>query len=192
VNATECVLTRQWSRKTGQLPIDYSLPQGQENLPSEDPFFSHSFTYQENPNVGTPKYHIPSALNDFAESSDLNLNISYSLVVVVFLPHHQTLHLSHQEVNQREFEEEENSQSESEGEGNLQLVLYNPQVMAGNNPNPQPYEPWLLPDVVSIPGVLHDLPKHPEKFLPKFDPEKKDSAEDHVKKFLLAIRLQNV
>jgi hypothetical protein len=31
----------------------------------------------------------------------LNLNVSYSLVVVVFLPRYQTLCLSHQEVNQK-------------------------------------------------------------------------------------------
>jgi hypothetical protein len=96
----------------------------------------------------------------------------------------------------REFEdnseEEENSQSGSEREGHLQLIIHNPQVMARNNPNPQPYEPWLLPDVVFVPGILHDMPKHPENFLPKFDLEKKDSTEDHVKNFLSVIRLQNV
>jgi hypothetical protein len=31
-----------------------------------------------------------------------------------------------------------------------------------------------------------------EKFLPKFDPDRKDSAEDHVKKFLLSVRLQSI
>jgi len=64
--------------------------------------------------------------------------------------------------------------------------------MDGNNPNPQPYEPWLLPDVVTILEVLHDLPKHPENFIPKFDLERKDSVEDHVKKFMSAIRFKNV
>jgi hypothetical protein len=64
--------------------------------------------------------------------------------------------------------------------------------MDGNNPNPQNYEPWLLSDVFVISGVLHDLPKHPKKFLPKFDPEKKDLFEDHVKNFISSIRLQNV
>jgi hypothetical protein len=44
----------------------------------------------------------------------------------------------------------------------------------------------------AVPGKLHDMPKHPEKFFPKFDPDKKDSVEDHVKKFLLAVRLQNI
>jgi hypothetical protein len=72
------------------------------------------------------------------------------------------------------------------------LILYNPQVMDEKNPNPQPYEPWLLPDVIIIPRILHDLPNHPKNLLPKFDPEKKYSAEDHVHKFLSTIRIQNV
>jgi hypothetical protein len=57
--------------------------------------------------------------------------------------------------------------------------------MDDNNPKPnKPYEPWLLPDIVAIPGVIHDMPKHPKKFIPKFDLERKDSVEDHAKKFL--------
>jgi len=76
--------------------------------------------------------------------------------------------------------------SETKGEG-LQLVLYNPQNMARNNHNPPPYEPWLVPNVVAIPGKIHDMPKHPSKFFPKFNPDKKDYFENHVKKFLLEI-----
>jgi hypothetical protein len=33
--------------------------------------------------------------------------------------------------------------------------------------------PWLDQDVVAIPGPQHPLPKHPEKWLPKFDPDSK-------------------
>jgi hypothetical protein len=36
------------------------------------------------------------------------------------------------------------------------------------------------------------MPRLPEKFLPKFNPDKKYSVENHVKKFLLAIRLQGI
>jgi hypothetical protein len=64
--------------------------------------------------------------------------------------------------------------------------------MVGNNQNPPPNEPWLPLDAFSIPRLLHDMLKHPETFLPKFDLEKKDSVEDHVKKFLSAISLQNI
>jgi hypothetical protein len=52
--------------------------------------------------------------------------------------------------------------------------------------------PWLAQDVVAIIGDVHDLPKHPEKLLPMFDPDKKESPEDPVNKFMLAARLMNV
>jgi hypothetical protein len=52
--------------------------------------------------------------------------------------------------------------------------------------------PWLDQDVVDVPGPQHLLPKHPEKWLPKFDLDSKQSAEDHIKKFMLAIRLRSV
>jgi hypothetical protein len=55
-----------------------------------------------------------------------------------------------------------------------------------------PARPWLDQDVVVVPGPQHPLPKHPEKWLPKFDPDSKQSIEDHIKKFMLAIRLQSV
>jgi hypothetical protein len=52
--------------------------------------------------------------------------------------------------------------------------------------------PWLDQDVVVVPGAQHPLPKHPEKWIPKFDPDSKQIVEDHMKKFMLAIRLRNV
>jgi hypothetical protein len=55
-----------------------------------------------------------------------------------------------------------------------------------------PARPWLDQDVVVVPGDQHPLPKHPEKWLPKFDPDSKQIVEDHIKKFVLAIRLRNV
>jgi hypothetical protein len=55
-----------------------------------------------------------------------------------------------------------------------------------------PARPWLDQDAVAVPGPQHPLPKHPEKWLPKFDPDSKQIAEDHIKKFMLAIRLHNV
>jgi hypothetical protein len=41
-------------------------------------------------------------------------------------------------------------------------------------------------------GDAHPLPKHPEKFLPKFDLDKKEYVDDHIKKFMLVVRLMNV
>jgi hypothetical protein len=55
-----------------------------------------------------------------------------------------------------------------------------------------PARPWLDQDVVVVPRPQHPLPKHLEKWLPKFDPDSKQSAEDHIKKFMLAIRLRSV
>ena len=39
---------------------------------------------------------------------------------------------------------------------------------------------------------MHDLPKHPEKVLPRFDPRKGVSVEDHLKGFYLDFNLLNV
>ena len=39
---------------------------------------------------------------------------------------------------------------------------------------------------------LHDLPKHPERVLPKFDPRKGVSTEDHLKNFNMDLNLLNV
>jgi hypothetical protein len=52
--------------------------------------------------------------------------------------------------------------------------------------------PWLDQDVVAIPGPQHPLPKHLEKWLTKFDTDSKQIAEDHIKKFMLDIRLRNI
>ena len=62
-------------------------------------------------------------------------------------------------------------------------------MAAANPPNPMP---WMARDAVVVPGVQHPLPKHPEKLLPNFNPESKEPAEDHVKKFMLAVRLLDV
>ena len=39
---------------------------------------------------------------------------------------------------------------------------------------------------------LHDLPKNLEKVLPKFDPGKGVSAEDHLKSFYMDLTILNV
>jgi hypothetical protein len=53
-------------------------------------------------------------------------------------------------------------------------------------------QPWLAGDAVAIPGRAHNLPRHPKKLLPKYDPETSGLPEDHIKKFILTIRLMNV
>jgi hypothetical protein len=61
--------------------------------------------------------------------------------------------------------------------------------MANQN---SPSRPWLDQYVVAVPGPQHPLPKHFEKWLPKFDSDLKQSTEDHIKKFMLVVRIQNV
>jgi hypothetical protein len=78
----------------------------------------------------------------------------------------------------------------SSDEGNSPSQPSTPTTPMENQNNPA--RPWLDQDVVAVPGAQHPLPKHPEKWLPKFDPDSKQIAEDHIKKFMLAIRLRNV
>lgn len=51
---------------------------------------------------------------------------------------------------------------------------------------------WMAQDTLTIPRDAHPLPRHPEKILPKFEPEKKELVEDHIHKFMLALGLKNV
>ena len=46
-------------------------------------------------------------------------------------------------------------------------------------------------DSLAIHGRVHNLPRHLEKLLPKFDLETSGLPKDHIKKFILAIRLMN-
>jgi hypothetical protein len=71
--------------------------------------------------------------------------------------------------------------------------------MEGNNSHEEEREvplqynqPWLAGDVVVVPGRVHNIPRHPKKLLPKYDPKTSGSPEDHIKKFILAIGLMNV
>jgi hypothetical protein len=53
-------------------------------------------------------------------------------------------------------------------------------------------KPWLAKDALALPRLVDNLPRNPEKLLPKFDPETSRLPEDHIKKFILAIRLMNI
>jgi hypothetical protein len=53
-------------------------------------------------------------------------------------------------------------------------------------------QPWLERYALAILGWMHNLPRHLENILPKFDPETSGLPEDLIKKFILAIRLMNV
>jgi hypothetical protein len=51
---------------------------------------------------------------------------------------------------------------------------------------------WLTIDSLSIHGPLNPLPKHPEKPLPKFDHDDDILPENHIKKFVIAMKMMNV
>ena len=53
-------------------------------------------------------------------------------------------------------------------------------------------QPWLDRNIVVVPGISHNLPKQPDRLLPKYDLDIFGKPEDHIKKFILAIRLMNV
>jgi ribonuclease HI/transposase InsO family protein len=78
----------------------------------------------------------------------------------------------------------------SSDEGNPPSRPPTPTTPMANQNNPA--RPWLDQDAVAVPGPQHPLPKHPEKWLTKFDPDSKRTAEDHIMKFMLDIRLRNV
>ena len=52
--------------------------------------------------------------------------------------------------------------------------------------------PWLAVDAVALPEIQHSFPKHPKKLLPKFDPDNDVSPKDHIKEFMLSLRLLDV
>ena len=51
---------------------------------------------------------------------------------------------------------------------------------------------WRERTPLNLAAHLHDLPKHPERVLPKFGPGKGVSAEDHLKRFYMALNILNV
>jgi hypothetical protein len=52
--------------------------------------------------------------------------------------------------------------------------------------------PWLSEGALNLAEPLHEMPRKPEKLLPKFDPDRPGSPEDHIKNLFLATHLLNV
>ena len=52
--------------------------------------------------------------------------------------------------------------------------------------------PWNNPGAVLMPTPLSQIPAHPEKWLPKFNPEAGMLAEEHINNFMLSINLNGV
>jgi hypothetical protein len=63
------------------------------------------------------------------------------------------------------------SGEDSSDEGSSHSHPSTPTTPMANKNNPA--RPWLDQDVVAVPGDQHPLPKHTEKWLPKFDPDSK-------------------
>ena len=63
--------------------------------------------------------------------------------------------------------------------------------MAGQPPPPN-VNPWSNPRAVNMPSPLHVLPKNPERWLPKFNPDDGLPTEEHIKNFMLAVNLNVV
>jgi len=53
-------------------------------------------------------------------------------------------------------------------------------------------KPWRTLGAVNVPGKQHDLHKNIDKWLPNFNPESKETPDDHINKFVLAVNLRNV
>ena len=52
--------------------------------------------------------------------------------------------------------------------------------------------PWLVADAIEVPEIQHPLPKHLENCLLKFDLDNDVTPEDHIKQFMLSLRLLDV
>ena len=51
---------------------------------------------------------------------------------------------------------------------------------------------WLTINLLAIFGPQNDLPKNPDKLLPKFDPDDDILPKTHLDKFMLAMNIMNV
>ena len=58
--------------------------------------------------------------------------------------------------------------------------------------NMESSQPWLVVDVIAVPGAQHPLPKHTKRRLPKFDLDNDVLLEDHIKQFMFSLRLMDV
>lgn len=61
-------------------------------------------------------------------------------------------------------------------------------TMVGNLPP----RPWANLGAIRIPAPLSQLPAHPEKWLPKFNPDNGQLAKEHINNFMLSINLNGV
>ena len=63
--------------------------------------------------------------------------------------------------------------------------------MAGQVPPPN-VNPWSNLGAVNMHAPLHALPKNPERWLPKFNPDDGLQAEEHIHNFMLVVNLNGL
>lgn len=80
-----------------------------------------------------------------------------------------------------------NEEFNSEGEGSPYLEK---EEEEGNKDMVDADLDWIAQGPLSLPNYLHKMPKHPEKSISKFDPDKKTKVEGHIDDFYM--HLQNL
>jgi hypothetical protein len=52
--------------------------------------------------------------------------------------------------------------------------------------------PWRTLGAVNVHGNQHDLHKNPDKWLPKFNPESRETLDDHINKYMLTVNMRSI
>lgn len=76
---------------------------------------------------------------------------------------------------------------DSESKGNDCHLIFKPIV----NHHPPPLA-WMDQSPLNFKGLHHDMPRHSEKHLPKFDLEKGTSVDDHISNLYLSLQIMKV
>lgn len=64
----------------------------------------------------------------------------------------------------------------------------------GVNPPSSPFQAswWRARNIIFVLGLVHDLPRHSKKYTTKFDLERKESAEEHLLRYTIALEALQV
>jgi hypothetical protein len=155
-------ITREYAQQIGVLSLAPILPQRKK---------------QRRLVVITPNKVFVHSVEDLIDFSITEIQDPFDLIP-------KTLVDDVSEPNNFSEEEEFNSESEDmEGNNDHNEERGNPLM---NN------QPCLSRDTLALLRPVHNLPRHPKKLFPKFDPETSVLPEDHIKKFILEIMLMNV
>jgi hypothetical protein len=166
-------ITRAYARQIGALPLALFLPHRKKTA---------------RPVVDTPDHTFVHMVEDLVYFSltEIDQPLSFIPETPLVTPPTSTYSDVEDSESGGASSNSENSDIESDNMGDNNEEV--PEV----NDQPVNNHPWLARDSLALPGRLHHFPRHPEKLLPKFDPETSGLPEDHIKKFILAIRLMNV